>query len=87
MMVKLDFGHVAQQIEQGFQNKKQQHTVAVWIDMKKAFDRFWKKGLLLKLLKTKITHRMFKWIQQYLHNRKAKIKAGGGYSRTASFQQ
>ena len=77
--------HLAQQIEQGFQNKK--HTVAVWIDMDKAFDRVWKKGLLLKLLKTKITHRMFKWIQQYLHNRKAKVKAGGGYSRTASFQQ
>ena len=30
---------------------------------------------------------MFKLIQQYLHNRKAKVKAGGGYSRTALFQQ
>ena len=55
--------------------------------MEKAFDESGRKGLLLKILKTKITHRMFKWIQQYLHNRKAKVKAGGGYSRTASFQQ
>ena len=77
--------YLAQQIEQGFQNKK--YTVAVWIYMEKAFDRVWNKGLLLKLLKTKITHRMFKWIQQYLHNRKAKVRVGGGYSRTASIQK
>ena len=72
-------------IEEGFQAKKQ--TVVVWVDLEKAFDRVWTKGLLLKLLKTNITHKMYNWIKQYIHNRKAKVSLKGKYSRTASFKQ
>ena len=59
----------------------------VWFYLEKAFDRVWKKGLLLKLLKTNITHKMYNWIKQYIHNRKAKVCLKGKYSRTASFKQ
>ena len=38
---------ISQSIEDGFQEKK--NTVAVWVDMEKAFDRVWKKGLSYKL--------------------------------------
>ena len=39
--------YIAQKIEDGSQDK--QHTLTVWIDMEKAYDRVWKDGLRLKL--------------------------------------
>ena len=50
--------YLAQEIEDGFQHKKQ--TLTVWID------------LLLKLKKCNITGNMFCWIKSYLHNRRAR---------------
>ena len=44
--------YIAQHIEDGFQDKR--HTLAVWIDTKKAFDKVWKDGLRLKLHKSGI---------------------------------
>ena len=41
--------YIAQHIEDGFQDKH--HTLAVWIDLEKAFDKDWKDGLRLKLHK------------------------------------
>ena len=35
--------YIAQKIKDGFQDK--QHTLTVWIDMEKAYDKFWKDGL------------------------------------------
>ena len=74
---------MTQLIEEGFQAKKQ--TVVVWVDLEKAFDRVWTKRLLLKLLKTNITRKMYNWVKQYIHNRKEKVCLKGKYSRTASF--
>ena len=62
--------YIAQAIEDAFQDKK--HTLAVWIDLEKAFDKVWKEGLKLKLHQCGVAGRMFKWIGQYMHNRKAK---------------
>ena len=39
--------YIAQSIEDAFHDKK--HTLAVWIDLEKAFDKVWKDGLRLKL--------------------------------------
>ena len=39
--------YISQAIEDSFQDKK--HTLAVWIDLEKAFDKVWKNGLRLKL--------------------------------------
>ena len=77
--------YLTQLIEEGFQAKKE--TGVVWVDLEKAFDRVWTKGLLLKLLKTKITHKMYNWTKQYIHNRKAKVCLKRKYSRTDSFKQ
>ena len=60
-------------------NDGKKQTVVVWVDLEKAFDRVWTKGLLLKLLKTNITHKMYNWIKQYIHNRKAKVCLKGKY--------
>ena len=64
--------YISQAIEDSFQDKK--HTLAVWIDLEKAFDKVWKNGLKLKLRKCGIGGRMFKWIEQYLTKRKARVK-------------
>ncbi|PVD33868.1 hypothetical protein C0Q70_05130 [Pomacea canaliculata] len=45
--------YIAQKIEDGYQDKK--HTLTVWIDMEKAFDKVWKDGLRLKLQKCGVT--------------------------------
>ena len=64
--------HIAQAIEDAFQDKK--HTLAVWIDLEKAFDKVWKEGLKSKLHQCGVAGRMYKWIGQYMHNRKAKVQ-------------
>ena len=61
----------AQEIEDGFQHKKQ--TLTVWVDLQKAFDTVWTDGLLLKLKKCNIAGNMFCWIKSYLHNRRARV--------------
>ena len=71
--------YIAQKIEDGFQDK--QHTLTVWIDMEKAYDRVWKDGLRLKLQKSGVAGCMYQWISQYLTNRKARVHVNGTYSR------
>jgi hypothetical protein len=39
--------YIAQEIEDAFQEKK--NTIAVWLDMERAFDKVWKDGLKFKL--------------------------------------
>ena len=59
--------YISQMIEDGFQEKK--HTVAVWIDMEKAFDKVWTEGLVNKLNNINISHKMLHWIKNYIKNR------------------
>ena len=67
--------YFAQKVEDGFQEK--QDTLAVWIDMEKAFDKVWKDGLRLKLRKNGISGCMYRWLSQYLENRKARVQLNG----------
>ena len=71
--------YIAQKIEDGFQNKQQ--TVAIWIDLEKAFEKVWKDGLRLKLQIAGVKGKMYNWISQYLTNRKARVHLDGSYSR------
>ena len=77
--------YLAQAIEDAFQNK--QHTIAIWIDLEKAFDRVWKQGLQLKMKQCGVAGRMYKWICQYLHNRKGRVKIGNQHSRKRLLEQ
>ena len=60
-----------QEIEDGFQGKKQ--TLSVWIDLQKAFDTVWTDGLLLRLRRCNISGNLFKWIKSFTHNRRARV--------------
>ena len=44
--------YLTQEVENGFQRKIK--TIAVFVDLTKAFDKVWKEGLLLKLAKKEI---------------------------------
>ena len=76
--------YIAQQIEDAFQDKKQ--TVTVWVDMEKAFDKVWTKGLLLKLKRAKVSHNMYSWIKNYLTNRKARVQVQNTTSRLTTIK-
>ena len=77
--------YVAQSIEDGLQEKK--HTLTVWIDMERAFDKVWKDGLRLKLRKSGVSGCMYQWISQYLNNRQARVHANGAYSRKKTLRE
>ena len=77
--------YFAQKVEDGFQEK--QDTLAVWIDMEKAFDKVWKDGLRLKLRKNGISGCMYRWLSQYLENRKARFQLNGCYSRKKTLRE
>ena len=77
--------YLAQKIEDGFQDKK--HTLTVWVDMEKAFDKVWKEGLQHKLKKCSIAGHMYTWIDQYLRNRKARVCIGSQYSRKTTLKE
>ena len=51
----------------GFQAGKT--TTAVFIDLQQAYDRVWRKGLLIKMSNMGVHGNMFKWIQSFLSNR------------------
>lgn len=62
-------------IEAGFQAKKK--TSVVFVDLSAAYDTVWKKGLLLKLLRTIKCLKTVNIIDKLLSNRKFRIHLGG----------
>ena len=49
-------------------------VVAVFLDLKKAFDLMWRKGVILKLTEFGIKGKMLKWINDFLVDRKIRVK-------------
>ena len=77
--------YIAQEIEDAFQEKQQ--LVAVWVDLEKAFDKVWKEGLKLKLLRCGVTGHMYKWIDSFLSDRSARVHLQGHISRKLEIEQ
>jgi ribonuclease HI len=67
--------HLTQVIEDAFQTQKV--ALATFIDLQKAFDKVWKDGLLVKLLRSGIRGHMYQWTKSYLHNRRARVLVNG----------
>ena len=76
---------IAQEIENAFQEKKK--VVSVFFDLTKAFDKVWREGLLLKILKSGGSGRMYRWIRCFLHDRSARIKLDGHLSRSVKMRE
>ena len=72
-------------IEDALQAKKV--TLAVFIDLQKAFDKVWKNGHLVKMLRSGISKRMYKWTKSYLNNTKARDLIGGQFGKKVLLRQ
>ena len=57
-----------------------QHSIAVFFDLKKAYDMAWKYGILQKLHEFGLRGNLPKFIQNFLNNRQIKTKVGNVYS-------
>ena len=76
---------MTQDIEDAFQEKKK--VLAVFFDLSKAFDKVWKEGLLLKLLRVGVHGKMHKWLSDFLLNRTARVKLDGTISRQVKLRE
>jgi ribonuclease HI/exonuclease III len=57
------------------------YCIAVYLDLKGAYDKVWHRGLLYKLSKLGIFGNMFKWIKAYLSERKFFVRVGNTLSK------
>lgn len=53
-----------------------QYVLGVFLDIEKAYDMIWKKGLLFKVHQMGIGGSMFNWINSFLHNRTMQVRIG-----------
>ncbi|VDI44443.1 Hypothetical predicted protein [Mytilus galloprovincialis] len=67
--------HLSQVVEDAFQSKKV--TLAVFLDLQRAFDKVWKDELLAKILTYDISGRMYKLTKLYWYHRKVRVLVGG----------
>ncbi|CAC5373542.1 unnamed protein product [Mytilus coruscus] len=77
--------HLSQVVEDAFQSKKV--TLAVFLDLQRAFDKVWKDGLLAKMLRYGVSGIMYKWTKSYLYNRKARVQVDGQCGRKVLLKQ
>ena len=82
--IKDQLARIAQEIENTFQEKKK--VVAVFFDVTKAFDKVWREGLLLKVLQSRVSGRMYKWIRCFLQDRSARVKLDGYMSESVKMR-
>ena len=69
---------LCQNIQDGYQESL--HTTAVFIDLQQAYDRVWRKGLLLKMLRQKIKGNLYNWIKGFLSERTIQTRINSSLS-------
>ena len=69
----------------GFQ--RGESTTAVFIDLQQAYDRVWRKGLLMKMSNIGIHGKMLKWIQAFLTNRTIETTLEGATSSKRTLEE
>ena len=58
------------------------HVLAVFLDMEKAFDMVWRKGLMIKLKKLGLNGNLFRWMDAFLSDRTIQVRVGAALSDT-----
>ena len=59
-------------------------VIAVFLDIKRAYDMVWRNGLLSKLMLKGVSGRMIKWLNSFLQDRSFVVRIGGSLSRVFS---
>ena len=71
--------HLIDNIQKAWRNNAS--YLALFLDVKKAFDTVWHDGLLYKLhQELGLDGKMFHWLKSYLTGRRSKVKVGNAYS-------
>ena len=70
---------------QGFKEGK--HTFGVFVDLQQAYDKVWKKGLLVKMHRMGIHGCMFNWIQAFLSNKTIATRYNGATSSKRTLEE
>lgn len=76
---------LVQSVQQGFKEGK--HTFGVFVDLQQAYDKVWRKGLLIKMQRLGIQGFMYKWIQAFLNNRTIATKHNGMTSSKQTLEE
>ncbi|GFX77180.1 probable RNA-directed DNA polymerase from transposon BS [Trichonephila clavipes] len=80
--------YFCQRIRYAHNRKPTNHTVVVFLDLSKAFDRVWNNFLVIKLYKMfGIGGKALPWIYDFLINRLIRVKFNNSLSRSFSFFQ
>ena len=69
---------LTQKIQDGFQMNKD--TIAVFVDLEKAYDKVWRQGLFIKICESGIHSNMYRWINNFLTDRRIATKLDGATS-------
>ena len=67
--------------------KEGKHTFDVLVDLQQAYDKVWRKGLLIKMLRMGIHGCMFNWIQAFLSNRTIAPRYNGATSLKRTLEE
>ena len=76
---------LTQKVIDGFQKK--QHTTAVFVDLKQAYDRVWRKGLFLKMFAAGIHGKIYNWLKSFLTDRTIQTRINDGLSSKAALEE
>ena len=79
----LDFVH---EIHKSFDHRKSLEVRAVFLDISKAFDKVWHKGLLFKLKRNGIDGLLLNLFSSYLDNRKQRVIINGSSSEWTTIE-
>ena len=61
-------------------------TSVTFCDISRAFDRFWIRGLILKLKRYGIKDKLLRWLNSYLENRNQKVVLKDGISEAGNLR-
>ena len=72
---------LCQKVQDGFQaGQHGHHTTAVFIDLQQAYDRVWRKGLMLKMQRMGINGKMYRWLKSFLIERTIQTRVDNSLS-------
>ena len=78
---------LTQDATDGIQSKDNLTTVVTFFDMENAFDKTWRRGLLLKMIRMGMPGAYVNYVRNFLANRKIQVEIGGTRSRQEFLSQ
>ena len=78
--------YLVNEIHEAFENSKSLEVRAVFLDISKAFDKVWHKGLLHKLKQNGVSGKLLNLFASYLDSRKQRVVLNGSFSEYSNIE-